>query len=89
MAPTLVKIRSTTPILAEAAGEAAQTAAVRIGDYAVRYAREGKYGAVIERLTTEAHEALLRFIEEERIDHLGAFVFCPEDIEQAAAIFKE
>jgi len=45
-------------ILAEAAGAAAQTAAVRIGDYAVRYAREGKYGAVIERLATEAHEAL-------------------------------
>ncbi len=45
-------------ILAEAAGETSQTAAVRIGDYSVRYAREGKYGAVIERLTQEAHDAL-------------------------------
>ncbi len=45
-------------ILAEAAGETSQTAAVRIGDYSVRYAREGKYGAVIERLAEEAHEAL-------------------------------
>ena len=45
-------------ILSEAAGETSQTAAVRIGDYAVRYAREGKYGAVIERLAEEAHEAL-------------------------------
>ncbi len=45
-------------ILAEAAGETSQTESVRIGDYAVRYARQGKYGAVIERLTQEASEAL-------------------------------
>ena len=45
-------------VLAEAAGEASQTAAVRIGDYAVRYAREGKYGAVIARLAEEAAQAL-------------------------------
>ncbi len=45
-------------ILAEAAGETSQTESVRIGDYAVRYARQGKYGAVIERLTEEASEAL-------------------------------
>jgi len=45
-------------ILSEATGETGQTASVRIGDYAVRYAPDGKYGTVIERLTQEAGQAL-------------------------------
>ena len=46
-------------ILAEAAGEKISAAEVRIGDYAVRYAAEGKYAAVIEGLAREA-QALVR-----------------------------
>ena len=45
-------------ILSEAAGETATAAALRIGDYAVRYAPDGQYGAVIERFMQEAHQAL-------------------------------
>jgi hypothetical protein len=46
-------------ILAEAAGEKISAAEVRIGDYTVRYAAAGKYGAVIEGLAREA-QALVR-----------------------------
>ncbi len=46
-------------LLAEAAGEKISAAEVRLGDYAVRYAPAGKYGAVIEGLGREA-QALLR-----------------------------
>ncbi len=45
-------------VLGEAAGETRQTATVRIGDYAVHYAREGKYGGVIQHFTEEAAAAL-------------------------------
>ena len=45
-------------ILSEAAGETATAAALRIGDYAVRYAPDGQYGAVIQRLVEEAQQAL-------------------------------
>ncbi len=34
--------------------------------------------------TSESQQALLRFIEEEQIDHLGAFVFSPEEDTAAA-----
>ncbi len=45
-------------LLSEAAGETATAAMLRVGDYAVRYAPEGQYGAVIQRLMQEAHQAL-------------------------------
>ena len=45
-------------ILSEAAGQTATAAALRIGDYAVRYAPDGQYGAVIERLMQGARQAL-------------------------------
>ena len=45
-------------VLSEAAGQTAAAAAVRIGDYAVRFAPEGQYGAVIQQLVQQAQQAL-------------------------------
>jgi len=45
-------------VLAEAMGEAASAQSMALGDYAVRYAAEGQYGAVIRRMVTEAREML-------------------------------
>ncbi len=45
-------------ILAEATGPTATAAAVRIGDYQVRFAPEGQYGAVIQQLVQDAQQAL-------------------------------
>jgi len=45
-------------ILAEAMGEAASAQSMALGDYAVRYAAAGQYGAVIRRLVAEARELL-------------------------------
>lgn len=48
-------------LLAEAAGEKAGAAEVRLGDWAVRYAPEGKYGAVIAGFAREAEATLRRY----------------------------
>jgi hypothetical protein len=45
-------------VLAEATGETATAQSLTLGDYAVRYAAEGQYGAVISRLVAEAGELL-------------------------------
>ena len=45
-------------ILCEAAGETSGTTALRVGDYAIQYARAGKYGAVIEQLAREAAQTM-------------------------------
>jgi hypothetical protein len=45
-------------LLAEATGEAATAQSLTLGDYAVRYAAEGQYAAIIRRLQEEAQELL-------------------------------
>lgn len=45
-------------ILAEATGPTATAVAVRIGDYQVRFAPDGQYGAVIQQLIQEARQTL-------------------------------
>ncbi len=45
-------------VLAEAGGESLNAAQVRLGDYSVRYASDGRYAGVIERFVEEAQTAL-------------------------------
>ena len=45
-------------ILTEATGPTATAVAVRIGDYQVRFAPDGQYGAVIQQLIQEARQTL-------------------------------
>jgi len=47
-------------LLAELSGEGGAVRETRIGDYTVRYAEEGRYGAAVGRLCTEAAELLRR-----------------------------
>lgn len=48
-------------LLAELGGEGGAVQETRIGDYAVRYASEGRYGAGVRRLCDEATEVLRRY----------------------------
>lgn len=45
-------------LLSEVAGEKVSASGMRLGDYSVRYAPAGKYGAVIQALVQEAQELL-------------------------------
>lgn len=48
-------------LLAELGGEGGAVQETRIGDYAVRYATEGRYGAAVGRLCAEAEEIVRRY----------------------------
>jgi len=48
-------------LLAELSGEGGAVRETRIGDYTVRYAEEGRYGAAVRRLCAEAMELLRRY----------------------------
>lgn len=48
-------------VLAEAGGEGGAVRETRIGDYTVRYAAEGRYGAAVGRLCAEAEEIVRRY----------------------------
>jgi len=48
-------------VLAEVGGEGGAVRETRIGDYAVRYAAEGRYGGAVGRLCAEAEEVLRRY----------------------------
>jgi hypothetical protein len=48
-------------LLAELGGEGGAVRETRIGDYAVRYAAEGRYGGAVGRLCAEAQEILRRY----------------------------
>ncbi len=45
-------------VLAEASGESMNVAQLRIGDYSVRYASDGRYAGAIKSFVEGAHEAL-------------------------------
>jgi len=48
-------------LLAELGGEGGAVQETRIGDYAVRYAEEGRYGGAVRRLCEEAAEVVRRY----------------------------